>query len=124
MLSVFSFHLPLILSSVFSTYGNNTVMKCFSAKYERSTSVLTLPSHTSHEPLYLQPVIKLGNVTKTKGYRIVYTPCRQSEEMFYRISGNDINYFFLTVSGLYAAKIYSKFVATLSFAIELSRITK
>ena len=31
---------------------------------------------------------------------------------------------FLTVSGLYAAKICSKFVATLSFAIELSRITK
>ena len=31
---------------------------------------------------------------------------------------------YLTVSGLYAAKICSKFVATLSLAIELSRITK
>ena len=31
---------------------------------------------------------------------------------------------FLTVSGLYVAKICSKFVATLSFVIELSLITK
>ena len=31
---------------------------------------------------------------------------------------------FLIVSGLYEAKICSKLVATLSFAIELSRITK